>query len=105
VLFRSGGGGAAELTGDQIRTVVTRNRSRVQQCYEVEARRSGTAPSVRVNAQVTIGASGVVQRVNAQGGSFGNLGACLERTVRQWRFPRSSGPTTTAIPFVFSGRE
>ncbi len=96
---------AAELTADQIRTVVNRNRSSVQQCYETEARRAGTAPTVRINAAVTIGASGTVTRVSSQGGSFGTLGNCIERAVRRWVFPRSSGPTSTSIPFVFSGQE
>lgn len=107
VLGEGGGSNSArsELTGDQIRSVVTRNRSGVQRCYETEARRAGGAPTVRINAQVTIGASGTVQRVNAQGGSFGNLGTCIERVVRRWRFPRSSGTTSTSIPFVFSGQD
>ncbi|MGE0788867.1 MAG: AgmX/PglI C-terminal domain-containing protein [Sandaracinaceae bacterium] len=102
---RQRSGGASELTGDQVRTVVNNNRSRVQQCYEVEARRTGTAPSLRVNAAVTIGASGTVQSARATGGDFGNLQTCIERVVRQWTFPRSSGQTQTTIPFVFAGRD
>jgi hypothetical protein len=68
-------------------------------------RRAGASPTLRVNVRVSVGTSGTVTRVVPRGGSFGNLNSCIERAVRQWRFPRASAPSTFDVPFVFQGSE
>lgn len=97
--------GTGELSADQIRTVVNRERAAVQRCYETAARMSGQAPRLRVDVDVTIGASGTVTSATARGPGFGNISECIERSVRRWRFPASGSSTQTSIPFVFQGRE
>ncbi len=95
----------AELTADQIRSVVNRERPAVTRCYETTARAFGQAPSLRLDVDLTIGGGGAVTNTNVRGQSFGNLNECIERTVRRWRFPPSGGVTQTSVPFVFQGRE
>ncbi|MCZ7680069.1 MAG: AgmX/PglI C-terminal domain-containing protein [Sandaracinaceae bacterium] len=97
--------GTGELSADQIRTVVNRERAAVQRCYETAARMTGQAPSMRVDVDVTIGASGTVTSATARGQALGNISECIERSVRRWRFPASGGSTRTSIPFVFQGRD
>src|SRR5690606_1622891 len=97
--------GDAQLSADQVRAVVNRERAAVTRCYETEARRLGQAPRMRLDVEVTIGASGTVTSAIARGQGFGNLTECIERSVRRWRFPASGGTTRTSIPFVFQGRE
>ncbi len=93
----------AELTADQINTVVRREQRNLQSCYLIELRRAGgSSETIRVNMSLTIGSSGAVTAARAQGPSFGNLSECLERSVRRWRFPASAEGGETAFPLVLS---
>jgi predicted Zn finger-like uncharacterized protein len=94
-----------ELTADQIRSVVNRERNTVQRCYETAARRTGQSPRVRVDVDVTISGSGTVTSAMARGQSFDNLTECIESNVRRWRFPATGAESAASLPFVFQGRE
>ncbi len=94
-----------ELTGDQLRTVVSRQRSSVTRCYETAIRAAGQAPSMRIDVDVTVGGSGSVTSAHARGRAFGNLADCIERSVRRWRFPATGATTHASLPFVFQGHE
>lgn len=97
--------GQQELTADQIRSVITRERPAVNRCWESELRRIGQAATVRLDVDLTIGGSGTVTSVTTRGQSVGTLADCIERNVRRWRFPPTSGVTQTSFPLVFSGTE
>jgi hypothetical protein len=97
--------GQQELTADQIRAVITRERPAVNRCWESELRRLGQAATVRLDVDLTIGGSGTVTSVTTRGQSVGTLSDCIERNVRRWRFPPTSGTTQTSFPLVFSGTE
>jgi hypothetical protein len=97
--------GQQELTADQIRSVITRERPAVNRCWESELRRLGQAATVRLDVDLTIGGSGTVTSVTTRGQSVGTLADCIERNVRRWRFPPTSGTTQTSFPLVFSGTE
>jgi hypothetical protein len=97
--------GGGELNAEQVRTVINRERTAVQRCYETAARMTGTAPRLRIDVDVTIGGSGTVTSATARGQSFGSITECIERSVRRWRFPATGGTTRTSMPFVFQGRE
>lgn len=98
-------GGGTSLNVAQIRAVVNRERSGVTRCYETAVRQAGSAPSMRINVDVTISGSGIVTRARARGQSFGNITDCIERTVRRWHFPRTGAESRTSLPFVFQGRD
>lgn len=95
--------GQQELTADQIRAVITRERPAVNRCWETELRRLGQAATVRLDVDLTIGGSGTVTSVSTRGQSVGTLSDCIERNVRRWRFPAVSGSTQTSFPLVFTG--
>ncbi|MBN8616843.1 MAG: AgmX/PglI C-terminal domain-containing protein, partial [Deltaproteobacteria bacterium] len=97
--------GQQELTADQIRAVITRERPAVNRCWESELRRLGQAATVRLDVDLTIGGSGTVTSVTTRGQSVGTLADCIERNVRRWRFPPVNGSTQTSFPLVFSGTE
>lgn len=77
-------------------------------CWETAlSSRAGDAPaSARVNVTITIAPSGNVDSVTSSGDPKGypSLARCIESKVRTWRFPRSSGPTTAQVPFVFAAQ-
>lgn len=75
-----------------IRRVITANRASVQPCGQ------GVAETTRVSARIRIATDGSVESVQATGDP--NVGPCVERAVRGWRF--GPGDTTTvSFPFVF----
>ena len=94
----------AELDASAVRRVVSAqtNQRALRRCYETAIRGAGDAPSVRMDVQVRVGASGTVTRVSATGQDFNGLRACIERTVRRWRFPASSAGGETRFPVVFA---
>jgi predicted Zn finger-like uncharacterized protein len=107
----SSGGSAAEsddegegLEPAQIRSVVLREQRGLQNCYEVAIRGLREVPTVRMDVDVSIGASGSVTSATARGVGVGNLSECIERSVRRWRFPAASGSSRTTFPLVFQGR-
>lgn len=101
---RSGSSSRTQLDASAVRRVVSApaNRRALQRCYENAIRGASDAPSVRMDIGVRVGASGTVTRVSASGNDYNGLKACLERTVRRWRFPPSSNGGETRFPVVFS---
>lgn len=99
-----GGGGSAggkSLNADQLRSVVKRNQPGLQRCYETAMRATSSSDTLRINVSLTVGMSGTVTKVNASGGSMAGLNTCIEKLVKRWRFPSSSGPTEFAFPVLF----
>lgn len=96
-------GGQDELSADQLRAVIVRERPAVNRCWETELRRIGQAAEVRLDVDLTIGGSGTVTNVQTRGQTVGGLSECIERSVRRWRFPAVSGQTRTSFPLIFSG--
>lgn len=92
-----------ELSEDEIRSVVSRERNGLTRCWETAIRGARETPTVRLDVALTIGSSGAVSSVTARGPAVGSLSECIERSVRRWRFPASSGSTETSFPIVFSG--
>ncbi len=90
-----------QLTGDQLRSTVSSNTRSLRRCYELAIRGAGDPPTIRLDVQVTIAATGRVTRVSASGRDFGGMKACLESNVRRWRFPRGGATTQTQFPVVF----
>ena len=96
----------AELTSDQIGSVVRSGQRALTTCWETALRQAGHVDGdVRYNIDITIGTSGRVTSVNARGTAMANLQDCLERGVRRWVFPPSSSETQTTFPLVFSAQQ
>jgi len=105
VMVGAGGSGSRDqLDASAVRRVVSArsNQRALRRCYETAIRGASDAPSVRMDVSVRVGASGTVTRVSASGTDYNGLKACLERTVRRWRFPASSNGGETRFPVVFS---
>ena len=94
---------AGSLSADQIRAVVTANRSSVLECYGEHA--TPQTATVRIDVDASIAPDGAVTRASAEGGGDATLAMrqCIEERVRAWRFPPSGGTTSVSFPFVFTG--
>lgn len=90
------------LDGDAVRSTVSANKSKLQRCYERAIRGQQSPPSVRLDVTVRVAASGRVKDVSSEGDGPGGLAACVEASVRRWRFPASAEGGPARFPIVFS---
>ncbi len=105
---KASGSGSGQLTSNQLKSVVNRNKRSLKSCYE-RALKTGEAPDdsdVRVDFKVKVGSSGMVKNVAlaGQGARIRSLNSCLTRSVKKWVFPSSSGTSDVEFPFVFTPR-
>jgi hypothetical protein len=101
--------GAGGLDSTAIQQTVARYKPSVQRgCWQpaLSARAPGAPSSARVSVSLTVDGSGRVTSASTGGDPRGypGLARCIESRVRGWRFPRSSGTTSVAVPFVFAGQ-
>jgi predicted Zn finger-like uncharacterized protein len=95
------GGGAGELDPDALIEVYRANKIGVTLCYNGALKRD---PLLRVSkAEVTIrvGTTGTVSMVSIPSLSGTELGNCLQKRIKAWRFPKSSNGMETRFPIVF----
>jgi hypothetical protein len=90
------------LDGDAVRKTVAENKARLQRCYERAIRGQTTTEAVRLDVTVQVAPSGRVKSVSASDGGPGGLAACIEASVRRWRFPETSEGGPAKFPLVFS---
>lgn len=95
---------SAPLDGTAVRRVVgsRSNQLALRRCYERAIRGVGDPPSVRIDVDITVAGDGRVSSTSARGDDFGGLSSCIERSVRRFRFPPSSGGRAR-FPVVFNG--
>ncbi|MBW2277859.1 MAG: DUF4339 domain-containing protein, partial [Deltaproteobacteria bacterium] len=102
----SGGSSSSALSEGQIRSTVNKNRSSLQMCYE-RSLKQGEAPEdrdVKVLTRFTVAPSGMVKTVNVggSGAKLSGLKSCIERSVKKWVFPASSGTSPVDFPTLFT---
>lgn len=90
------------LDGDAVRQTVAENKGRLQRCYERAIRGQSSTGTVRLDVTVQVASSGRVKSVTASDGGPGGLAACIEASVRRWRFPATSEGGPAKFPLVFS---
>ncbi len=98
--------GAAALSSRQLSGVVNQNKGRLQICYE-NSLKQGEAPDdrdVKIMLRATVGGSGMVKKVSigGAGAKLPGLKSCMERAVKKWVFPASSGESKIDFPFLFT---
>jgi hypothetical protein len=102
----AGGSSSSALTQQQIRATVNKNRSSLQLCYE-RSLKQGEAPEdrdVKVLTKFTVSPSGMVKSVGVggSGAKLPGLKGCIERSVKKWVFPASSGSSPVEFPTLFT---
>jgi hypothetical protein len=96
------GGSAGELDPDDLITVYSANKIGVTLCYNSALKKD---PLLRVSkAEVTIrvGTTGSVSLVSIPSLSGTDLGNCLQKRIKAWRFPKNSSGLETRFPIVFN---
>jgi TonB family protein len=95
---------AGELSARSVKEMITARRTSIATCYDRSLRSDGRAHG-RVDLELTIRSSGLVQDVNvlARSRVARQVGACVAEKIKRWRFPPFSGsaPQAVVVPFVF----
>ncbi len=97
-----------ELTANQVKSVVNRNKSQLKTCYE-RALRIGEAPEdrdLRADFKLLVGSSGMVKmvKIGGEAGRLTSLQRCLSQSVKKWIFPSSATASPVEFPFLFTPR-
>lgn len=103
---KAGASGGTALSQKQLSNVVNKNKGRLQICYE-QSIKKGEAPEdrdVKVLLKLKVGPSGMVKSVTVggSGARLAGLKSCLQRSVKKWVFPTSSGESAVEFPFLFT---
>lgn len=93
------------LTKDQINRVVMAHKAALKYCYEKELQRK---PSLEGKVELfwVIDAGGEVQKVKVAASTMSDaeVESCMQRQVKNWRFPKATAPTIVSrYPFLFKG--
>lgn len=101
--------GGQPLSSSQIETTVSQYRTSVKRgCWEraLMSRAKDAPSSARVTVAISVSPSGSVTGASSSGDPRGytGLSSCITQRIRGWKFPRSSGPTTVNVPFVFAAQ-
>jgi predicted Zn finger-like uncharacterized protein len=95
------GGGGGQLDPDDVFEVVSANRIGVQMCYNSALKRDPLLKVRRADVSISVSPNGSVSNVSIPALSGTQLGMCLEKRIRAWRFPRGSETFRGQFPIVF----
>jgi predicted Zn finger-like uncharacterized protein len=98
--------GAKPVSQDQISAVVRNknNQAALKTCYERALKMDNHLTSGRIDVTVSIGTSGVVQRVIIDApSSFILIEPCIKAAVKRWVFPPNTEEYGTNFPLIMQG--
>jgi predicted Zn finger-like uncharacterized protein len=97
----SGSDAPRELDPDDVFDVLNANRIGVQMCYNSALKRDPLLKVRRADVAIRVGPSGAVSSVSIPSLSGTQLGLCLEKRIRAWKFPRATEAFNSRFPIVF----
>lgn len=90
-----------DLSTAQMTQVVEREQPTLQACYQAGLERTPYSHEFRIQAVLDIKPDGSVSKVSLDQNGLQNLGPCVEKAIRTWRFPEAKAPTRASLPIVF----
>jgi hypothetical protein len=88
---------------DEILATIRHNQGGVRSCYERALKRDN-ALALRLSVEVSVRATGAVDRVSVDGASgVPELTSCIRTIIKGWKFPRAPEGYTTAFPLRLQG--
>jgi len=95
----SGGGGA--LDPDDLIEVYKNNKIGVSLCYNSALKRDPLLKVQKAEVTIRVGTTGTVSMVSIPSLSGTDLGTCLQKRIKAWRFPKNSSGLETRFPIIF----
>jgi predicted Zn finger-like uncharacterized protein len=98
----SGRGEAAHaLDADDVFEVLNANHIGVQMCFNSALKRDPLIKVRRADVSIQVSPSGEVSSVSIPALSGTQLGLCLEKRIRAWKFPKATEVFNSRFPIVF----
>jgi hypothetical protein len=95
----SGGGG--ELDPDDLIEVYRNNKIGVTLCYNSALKKDPLLRVQKAEVTIRVGTTGTVSLVSIPALSGTELGNCLQKRIKAWRFPKNSSGLETRFPIIF----
>jgi hypothetical protein len=90
-----------DLTVAQLTAVVGANQETLRPCYQVALDKQPDSQEFRMQATLHVKKDGSVETVDLERGGLPNVGSCVEKTVRTWKFPAAQADTYASMPIIF----
>ena len=97
----SGGGASRSLDPSDLMTVYKSNRIGVTLCYNSALKKDPLLKVQKAVVSIDVATSGKVRSVSIPGLRGSELGTCLERRIKAWRFPKSTSGLASQFPIIF----
>jgi hypothetical protein len=95
------GGGGGALDPDDLLDVYGANKIGVTLCYNSALKKDPLLKVGKVDVTIRVGTTGTVSMVSIPSLSGTDLGNCLQKRIKAWRFPKNSSGLDTRFPIVF----
>jgi predicted Zn finger-like uncharacterized protein len=95
------GGGAGELDPDDLLKVYGDNKIGVSLCYTSALKKDPLLRVGKTEVTIRVGTTGTVSMVSIPSLAGTDLGNCLQKRIKAWRFPKNSSGLNTQFPIVF----
>jgi hypothetical protein len=97
------------LTAEDVARTISEVAPRVKaECWQpaLDTRRSEDPTGVRIMMRVVVSPSGSVDSVRPENApeAYPSLPSCIEKILRNTKFPRAAQSTSLSIPFVFAAK-
>lgn len=90
-----------DLTVAQLTTVVGANQETLRACYQAALDQQPDSQEFRIQATLRVSKTGSVEKVELERGGLANVGSCVEKVVRTWKFPPAQADTYASMPIIF----
>jgi predicted Zn finger-like uncharacterized protein len=95
------GGGGGELDPDDLIEVYRANKIGVTLCYNSALKKDPLLRVQKAEVTIRVGTTGTVSLVSIPALSGTELGNCLQKRIKAWRFPKNSSGLETRFPIIF----
>jgi hypothetical protein len=90
-----------DLTVEQLTAVVAGQQESLKPCYQAALDKQPDSSEFRMQATLHVAKNGSVEKVELERGPLPNVGSCVEKVVRKWKFPAAEADTYASLPIIF----
>ena len=90
-----------DLTVAQLTAVVAKEQESLRPCYQSALDKQPDSTEFRIQATLHVNKTGSVEDVELERGGLANVGGCVEKVVRTWKFPAAQADTYATMPIIF----
>jgi hypothetical protein len=90
-----------DLSVEQLTAVVAAHQDQLKPCYQSALDKQPDSQEFRIQATLHVDKGGSVADVELERGGLPNVGSCVEKIVKTWKFPAAQADTYASMPLIF----